>query len=144
MKIARYKKASKTINFYKHNFGFRDPYQVLIDATFCQLALQHQINIQDQLPKYLQAELRLVTTQCIIVEAEGLGGGVSGATQIVKQFLVHKCGHDQKPIAGADCMKVCVCYLGAFPSNPFNATISFALPAGHVQTEQLHHCDAGP
>lgn len=40
MKIARYKKAQKTINFYKHNFDFRDPYQILIDATFCQLALQ--------------------------------------------------------------------------------------------------------
>lgn len=40
MKIQRYKKAQKTINFYKNNFGFRDPYQILIDATFCQLALQ--------------------------------------------------------------------------------------------------------
>lgn len=38
MKIARYKKASKTLNFYKNNFGFRTPYQILIDATFCQAA----------------------------------------------------------------------------------------------------------
>lgn len=66
---------------------------------------QHKINIQEQLPKYLQSELRLVTTQCIIVEADGLGGPVSGATQIVKQFLVHKCGHDQRPITGAACMQ---------------------------------------
>lgn len=121
MKIARYKKAQKTISFYKNNFGYRDPYQILIDATFCQLALQHQINIAEQLPKYLQAELRLVTTQCIIMEADSLGGAVSGATQIVKKFLVHKCGHgtqqqqqagnadaaaaDKAPLTGAACMK---------------------------------------
>lgn len=39
MKIARYKKAQKTLSFYKNNFGFREPYQILIDATFCQTAL---------------------------------------------------------------------------------------------------------
>lgn len=40
MKINRYKKANKTINFYKNNFGFRTPFQVLIDATFCFTALK--------------------------------------------------------------------------------------------------------
>lgn len=40
MKIQRYKKAHKTLTFYKHNFGFREPFQILIDATFCQAALQ--------------------------------------------------------------------------------------------------------
>lgn len=39
MKIARYKKAQKTLSFYRNNFGFRTPYQILIDATFCQTAL---------------------------------------------------------------------------------------------------------
>lgn len=39
------------------------------------------------------------------MEAESLGGPVIGATQIVKKFLVHRCGHDQKPISAADCMK---------------------------------------
>lgn len=39
MKIARYKRAQKTLSFYRNNFGFREPYQILIDATFCQTAL---------------------------------------------------------------------------------------------------------
>lgn len=39
------------------------------------------------------------------MEAESLGGAVVGATQIVKKFLVHRCGHDQKPISAAECMK---------------------------------------
>lgn len=130
MKIARYKKAQRTLTFYKNNFQFREPFQLLIDATFCQVALQvstqfvnrllfssnvfydffnfiiqYQINIQDQLPKYLQAPLKLVTTQCIIMEAEQLGAQLTGATQIVKQFLVHRCGHDKAPINGSACIK---------------------------------------
>ena len=40
MKIARYKKAKKILNFYKNNFSFREPFQILIDGTFCQLALK--------------------------------------------------------------------------------------------------------
>lgn len=39
------------------------------------------------------------------MEAESLGPQVLGATQIVKQFLVHKCGHDQRPISAAACMQ---------------------------------------
>ncbi|XP_055296291.1 rRNA-processing protein UTP23 homolog [Sitodiplosis mosellana] len=105
MKIARYKKAQKTLSFYRNNFGFREPYQILIDATFCQTALIFQISIKDQIPKYFQAETILVTTQCIILEAESLGAKVQGATNIVKQFLVHKCGHEKAPKNGIACIK---------------------------------------
>jgi len=40
MKIKRYKKVQKYMNFYINNFGFRVPYQILIDATFCLAALK--------------------------------------------------------------------------------------------------------
>lgn len=69
------------------------------------MVLQFQININDQIPKYLQSESRLVTTQCIIVEAEALGAKVQGAVGIVKQFLVYKCGHEKSPRSGAACIK---------------------------------------
>lgn len=137
MKIARYKKAQKTLSFYRNNFGFREPYQILIDATFCQTALivskivcgsvfdillnwtksnlffvfyfhfqfQFKISIKDQIPKYFQNETCLITTQCIILEAESLGAKVQGATGIVKQFLVHKCGHEKGPKSGIACIK---------------------------------------
>lgn len=39
------------------------------------------------------------------MEAESLGPQIVGATQICKQFLVHKCGHDQRPISAAACMR---------------------------------------
>ncbi|GLV45700.1 uncharacterized protein CBL_02720 [Carabus blaptoides fortunei] len=95
MKIRRHKKVHKHINFYVNNFGFRQPFQVLIDGTFCLAALKNKVNIQDQLPKYLQAELKLLTTPCVVLETEELGPKVFGAMKIVKQFAVHKCGHEK-------------------------------------------------
>lgn len=40
MKIHRNKKFKKIIQYYKNNFGFREPFQILVDATFCFTALK--------------------------------------------------------------------------------------------------------
>ncbi|KAM8715689.1 hypothetical protein ACLKA7_002696 [Drosophila subpalustris] len=105
MKISRFKKSHKTLVYFANNFDYREPYQVLIDATFCQAALQHKIGIEEQIRKYFQCNVKLLTTQCIILEAEALGAPLTGATTIVKQFHVHKCGHEGKPVAAAECIK---------------------------------------
>ncbi|EDW64394.1 rRNA-processing protein UTP23 homolog [Drosophila virilis] len=105
MKISRFKKSHKTLAFFATHFDYREPYQVLIDATFCQAALQHKIGIEEQIRKYFQCNVKLLTTQCIILEAEALGAPLTGALTIVKQFHVHKCGHEGKPVAAAECLK---------------------------------------
>ncbi|XP_034099733.1 rRNA-processing protein UTP23 homolog [Drosophila nasuta] len=105
MKISRFKKSHKTLVFFASNFDYREPYQVLVDATFCQAALQHKIGIEEQIRKYFQCNVKLLTTQCVILEAEALGAPLTGATTIVKQFHVHKCGHEGKPVAAAECIK---------------------------------------
>lgn len=103
MKIKRYKKAERYMNLYKNNFGFREPFQVLLDGTFCQVALSHKVNIQDQLPKYLNGQCKLLTTACVIEETRRLGKPVHGAFLIVSQFPVHNCGHE-KPISASKCL----------------------------------------
>lgn len=105
MKINRQKKSHKTLSFYIQNFQYREPFQVIVDATFCQAALQNKIVVDEQLKKYLQSDLKLLTTQCIILESESLGPILQGATSIVKKFYVHKCGHEGKPVSGAECIK---------------------------------------
>lgn len=64
---------------------------------------QRQVNIADNIPKYLQSELKLLTTQCAIIETESLGPSLHGALVILKQYALHKCGHEGKPISGAKC-----------------------------------------
>ncbi|XP_063903258.1 rRNA-processing protein UTP23 homolog [Zophobas morio] len=104
MKIKRYKKVNKHLNFYVNNFGFRHPYQVLVDGTFCFAALNNKVNISDNIPRYLQGELKLLTTQCAVIEMENLGSKLSGALIVLKQYPVHKCGHEGKPIVASKCL----------------------------------------
>lgn len=66
--------------------------------------LQMKVNIREQLPKYL-GEVKLLTTKCCILESEKLGSPLFGATLILKQFAVHKCGHDQEAKPAMKCLK---------------------------------------
>lgn len=104
---SRYKKVRKNLEFYVNNYKFHQPFQVLIDGTFAFAALENKFNIQEQLKKYFQSQLKLLTTPCIISETEKLGSysaKVNGATQIVKQYAIHRCGHEKKPMSGSNCL----------------------------------------
>lgn len=116
MKIKRQKKVHRYLGFFCNNFGIRRPYQVLVDGTFSQAALVYKINIKEQLQKYLDAEVKFLTTACVITETEKLGPKLYGAMLIVKQFIVHKCGHEKNPISASDCL---LSMLGAINSNHY-------------------------
>ena len=59
MKIKRYKHARRHLSLYRNIFNFREPYLILVDGTFTRMALIHQTNIKDQLPKYLNGEIQV-------------------------------------------------------------------------------------
>ena len=69
----REKHLKKNLGFYKINFEFRPPYSVLIDGTFCKAALKFKVNIMEQLPKYLDGEVKYFTTKCVLAVCEALG-----------------------------------------------------------------------
>lgn len=103
MKIKRYKKAERYMSLFKNNFGFREPYQVLLDGTFCQVALAHKVNIQDQLPRYLSGQCKLLTTTCVVEETKRLGKPLHGAYLVISQFPLHNCGHEE-PVSASKCL----------------------------------------
>lgn len=105
MKINRTKRAQKHLQFYSNIFGFREPYQLLVDGTFCLQAIKYNIQIAQQIQKYLQVEIKIVTTACVIIETESLGAKFIGTAKILKEFKVHKCGHEKSPLSGQDCIK---------------------------------------
>ncbi|GFY60313.1 rRNA-processing protein [Trichonephila inaurata madagascariensis] len=103
MKVKRQRKVKKCLNFYKNNFKFRTPFQVLVDSTFCHEALRNKVNLSEQIPLYLSdPKVKLCTTSCVITETEGLGHKVYGAMRIVKQFKVWKCGHEKDTVISAE------------------------------------------
>ncbi|KAI5705185.1 hypothetical protein M8J75_012736 [Diaphorina citri] len=103
MRIRRLKTKDNRLKFYCNHFGFRKPFQVLIDGTFCFEALKSKLNIRDQIPKYFDCDVKLLTTPCIITETEKLGPNLYGAMLIAKQFALHYCGHEKSPVTGSEC-----------------------------------------
>ncbi|XP_041933447.1 rRNA-processing protein UTP23 homolog [Alosa sapidissima] len=104
MKIKRQKQAKKTISFYKYNFSFREPFQILLDGTFCQAALIGKIQIKEQMPKYLMGEVQLCTTSCALKEVESLGKDLYGAKLILQRFQVRRCPHFDEPVPASECL----------------------------------------
>nr|XP_014120723.1 rRNA-processing protein UTP23 homolog [Zonotrichia albicollis] len=92
------------MGFYKHSFQFREPFQVLLDGTFCQAALRNKIQIREQLPGYLGGATQLCTTRCVIKELESLGKALYGAKLIAQRFQVRSCSHHKNPVSGSTCL----------------------------------------
>ncbi|GAB6029853.1 hypothetical protein CHUAL_005562 [Chamberlinius hualienensis] len=105
MKITRLKRARRVLLFYKSRFGFREPYQVLIDGTFCKAALKSKVNIREQLANYLDGEVKFLTTACAVHETEILGAEFKGIMLVIKQFPIHKCGHEKNHLSPVQCFK---------------------------------------
>ncbi|KAF0747190.1 rRNA-processing protein UTP23 [Aphis craccivora] len=104
MRLKRHQKAERNINFYCVSFGFRKPFQLLVDGTFCMASAQNRVQLREDIPKYLGGDVKFLTTQCVVLETEALGAAVRPAMHIVKNFGIHKCGHEKKPISGASCL----------------------------------------
>jgi len=107
MRVKRLKHCKKHVSFYKTTFGFHEPYQILVDLTFCQFALMYKINIKEQIPKYIEGNSQLFTTSCIINEGTLLGPQLHGAVLICKQFKLRKCHHEE-PVPAQDCIKTMI------------------------------------
>lgn len=93
MRVKRVKHCKKHLLFYKTTFGFHEPYQILVDMTFCQLALLCKINIREQINNYIGEQTQLFTTKCILDEGVLLGPRLHGAHLICKQYKLRKCQH---------------------------------------------------
>ncbi|XP_075405458.1 rRNA-processing protein UTP23 homolog [Tenrec ecaudatus] len=104
MKITRQKHAKKHLGFFRNNFGVREPYQLLLDGTFCQAALRGRIQLREQLPRYLQAETQLCTTRCVLKELETLGKELYGAKLIAQKCQVRHCPHFKNAVSGSECL----------------------------------------
>lgn len=102
--MKRYKHAKKVLSFYKNTFGYREPFQVLVDGTFCQAALKGKIYIKEQLPKYFGSSVQLVTTRCIAEEIRSLGQDFYGASLVAQRFSHRNCGHTKKCVNATECV----------------------------------------
>ena len=123
MRQKRAKTYKRLMELYSRSFGFRQPYQVLVDSSFCTYCTQNQIDIPKQLGTVLQGQQKQssykppeewinvskpgsvsVMTQCSIVELYKLGPSHQRTVDLAKTFERRKCNH-REAIPGEDCIK---------------------------------------
>jgi U3 small nucleolar RNA-associated protein 23 len=91
------------MKIYKSCFGFREPYQVLVDGTFCQAAITNKAFVQQSIGFIFKGQVKFLTTPCVIKESEKLGSFMMGATILLKQCKIHYC-HHKAAVGATDCL----------------------------------------
>ncbi|CAJ2512833.1 Uu.00g009520.m01.CDS01 [Anthostomella pinea] len=103
------KQYKKLMNQVSLTFGFRTPYQVLVDADFLLAATQS--DLLRTLENTLHGEVKLLITQCCMrhLYARNKEPGVGAAITLAKEQVERRfCGHhpDQhpEPLSGTECL----------------------------------------
>ncbi|KAH9857848.1 Fcf1-domain-containing protein [Lenzites betulinus] len=103
MRQKRAKAYRKLMSLYSLSFGFRQPYQVLIDSHMCTEAIAHKIELLKQLGVVLQGAVKPMITQCCIHELYLQGKTQQPAVDLAKTFERRKCNH-REAIPGDECL----------------------------------------
>ncbi|THH34113.1 hypothetical protein EUX98_g30 [Antrodiella citrinella] len=103
MRQKRAKAYRKLMSMYSMTFGFRQPYQVLVDSEMCKTAISAQYELVKQLNVVLQGTVKPMITQCCIHELYLQGKSEQPAVDLAKTFERRKCNH-REPIPGDECL----------------------------------------
>ncbi|KAF7339900.1 rRNA-processing protein utp23 [Mycena venus] len=139
MRQKRAKAYRKLMALYSMSFGFRQPYQVLVDSEMCKAATEHKLELAKQLNSVLQGEIKPMITQCCIHELYLLGKTQQPAVDLAKTFERRKCNH-REAIPGDECLASVVGetnkhrYVVATQSQPLRVKLRSipAVPIVHV------------
>ncbi|KAF2073780.1 hypothetical protein CYY_004914 [Polysphondylium violaceum] len=113
MKIKRIKNYKKIVQFYKTNYGFSEPFHILMDPDFLKKSIGMNINFREVIPKLLEAPRTFFyMTSCCLSEMRKCGTDVyplellNIAKKVEQIHCYHT--HDDKARAGpADYSRSC-------------------------------------
>ncbi|KAK8044250.1 rRNA-processing UTP23 [Apiospora rasikravindrae] len=111
----RAKQYRKVMSQYCMNFGFRQPYQVLVDSSILADACRFKMDFTKGLQQNLQAkEIKPLVTTCTMRKLYGSKGepGVEDAINLGKTFERRRCGHTPEthpePLPELECLSSCI------------------------------------
>ncbi|MEW5316745.1 MAG: hypothetical protein WDW38_008096 [Sanguina aurantia] len=103
MRVKKHKHTRKAVQFYKINYGFHDPYKVLLDGNFVHATRESNLaDLQTHIPRLLGAKCKMYTTACVMKELRSMGKDFGPTTRAAGNYEIHKCGHtkgESKPAA---------------------------------------------
>ncbi|TFY68347.1 hypothetical protein EVJ58_g1058 [Rhodofomes roseus] len=103
MRQKRAKAYRKLMSLYCMSFGFRQPYQVLVDSEMCKSSITQKLELSKQLETVLQGTVKPMITQCCIHELYLQGKEQQPAVDLAKTFERRKCNH-REAIPGDECL----------------------------------------
>ncbi|EPT04253.1 hypothetical protein FOMPIDRAFT_1114186 [Fomitopsis schrenkii] len=103
MRQKRAKAYRKLMSLYCMSFGFRQPYQVLVDSEMCKASVAQKLDFAKQVETVLQGTVKLMITQCCIHELYLQGKTQQPAVDLAKTFERRKCNH-REAIPGDECL----------------------------------------
>ncbi|KAJ8580451.1 Fcf1-domain-containing protein, partial [Rhizopogon salebrosus TDB-379] len=103
MRQKRAKTYRKLMHLYSMSFGFRQPYQILVDSEMCKIAIDSKLDLTKQLATVLQGNVKPMITQCCIHELYLQGKALQPAIDLAKMFERRKCNH-REVIPGEECL----------------------------------------
>ena len=95
MRLKRVKRARKIVSFFRSAHGFKPPYDVLLDGTAIQAALNNNLALPDALPKVLGGKVRLLVPRAVVAELHVLGRKFAAAARIARRLKVVNADDDE-------------------------------------------------
>jgi U3 small nucleolar RNA-associated protein 23 len=92
-KLKRQKQNKRNMNIYTHSFGFRQPYQVIVDGNFIHVCRTTGKKLDEILPLYLGGPARIMTTYCVYAELRKLGPEMRPSAALAKKLEKRRCTH---------------------------------------------------
>ncbi|KAF7557030.1 hypothetical protein G7046_g6142 [Stylonectria norvegica] len=111
MRGKRSKQYRKLMEQFSMTFGFREPYQILVDAEMVKDSCRFKMDLAPALSRTVHGEVKPMITQCEIrkLYAQNREPGVAEAIELAKTLERRRCGHhpDQypEPLSTEACMR---------------------------------------
>jgi U3 small nucleolar RNA-associated protein 23 len=93
MKVSRYKKLRKILQYYRLHHSFVPPYRVLIDPDFLTAARDGRIMLKDQLPKLFDSEVSIHISSCCLAYLNENSQRLGAELFIAKSLEIFRCSH---------------------------------------------------
>lgn len=106
MRISRHKAFKKSLRFFKAAFDYVDPYHVIVDPSFIDLAVKSEIRLNEDFSQLLAGRVTPMVTECIMSHLRKNGRTNTAALMMGKACYRLKCGH-----MGASCLSPSECVL---------------------------------
>ncbi|EPX73584.1 rRNA processing protein [Schizosaccharomyces octosporus yFS286] len=108
MRQKRAKTYRKLMHTYQLVFGFREPYQVLVDSDFISDLTKSKMDITAAIKRTVQGDIKPMITQCCIRQLYSRSQEAKQEIQIAKSFERRRCGHIDEAKSPLECMQSCI------------------------------------